>query len=42
MRIAEGCPRSRVLLLSQCGHWVMVEHAALFNRMSIEFLQEPA
>lgn len=42
MRIAEGCPRSRVLLLSQCGHWVMVEYAALFNRMSIEFLQEPA
>ena len=26
MRIAESCKSSRVMLLSECGHWVMVEH----------------
>jgi 4,5:9,10-diseco-3-hydroxy-5,9,17-trioxoandrosta-1(10),2-diene-4-oate hydrolase len=40
MRIAESCPRARVLLMSRCGHWVMVEHAALFNRLAADFLQE--
>jgi 4,5:9,10-diseco-3-hydroxy-5,9,17-trioxoandrosta-1(10),2-diene-4-oate hydrolase len=40
MTIAERCKRSRVLLLSECGHWVMVEHPDLFNRMSVDFLSE--
>ncbi|MFI5296613.1 MAG: alpha/beta fold hydrolase [Polyangiales bacterium] len=40
MTIAKECPGSRVLLLSQCGHWVMVEHAALFNRLCLDFLKE--
>jgi 4,5:9,10-diseco-3-hydroxy-5,9,17-trioxoandrosta-1(10),2-diene-4-oate hydrolase len=40
--IAERCPRSRVLLLSECGHWVMVERTELFNRLSIDFLRERA
>ena len=40
MRIAAGCPDARVMLLSKCGHWVMVEHTELFNRTSIEFLKE--
>jgi 4,5:9,10-diseco-3-hydroxy-5,9,17-trioxoandrosta-1(10),2-diene-4-oate hydrolase len=40
MRIAEGCRDARVLVLSRCGHWVMVEHAALFNRMCLDFLEE--
>ena len=34
-------PDARVMLLSRCGHWVMVEHPALFNRMTIDFLAEP-
>jgi 4,5:9,10-diseco-3-hydroxy-5,9,17-trioxoandrosta-1(10),2-diene-4-oate hydrolase len=38
--IAERCPRARVMLLSACGHWVMVEHTELFNRLSIDFLRE--
>lgn len=29
----------RVLSINKCGHWVMVEHADLFNRMCIDFLQ---
>jgi len=40
MRIAEGCTDARVLVLSRCGHWVMVEHAALFNRLCLDFLKE--
>jgi 4,5:9,10-diseco-3-hydroxy-5,9,17-trioxoandrosta-1(10),2-diene-4-oate hydrolase len=34
-----ACRRARVLLLSECGHWVMVEHAALFNRLCLDFLE---
>jgi len=40
--LAERCPRARVMLLSACGHWVMVEHADLFNRLSVDFLREGA
>lgn len=41
-RIAENCPRARVLLVNRCGHWVMVEHQDLFNRLCVDFLREPA
>ena len=40
MRIVESCKRSRVMLLSECGHWVMVEHTDLFNRLCLDFLRE--
>ena len=40
--LARECKRVRVELLSQCGHWVMVEHAQLFNRLCIDFLKAPA
>ncbi len=36
--LARGCPDARVMTLSSCGHWVMVEKAALFNRLSADFL----
>ena len=39
-RIAEGCKRARVMLLSECGHWVMVEHRDVFNRLSVDFLED--
>jgi len=29
-----------VMLLTECGHWVMVEKAALFNRLCLDFVQE--
>jgi 4,5:9,10-diseco-3-hydroxy-5,9,17-trioxoandrosta-1(10),2-diene-4-oate hydrolase len=38
--LSERCKTSRVMRISQCGHWVMVEHAQMFNKMSVEFLQE--
>jgi 4,5:9,10-diseco-3-hydroxy-5,9,17-trioxoandrosta-1(10),2-diene-4-oate hydrolase len=36
--IAASCPDARVTLLARCGHWVMVEHADLFNRLCADFL----
>lgn len=35
-----GCHRARVLLVGGCGHWPPVEHAGLFNRLAIDFLDE--
>jgi 4,5:9,10-diseco-3-hydroxy-5,9,17-trioxoandrosta-1(10),2-diene-4-oate hydrolase len=40
MTIAKGVAGSRVLMLSQCGHWVMVEHCDVFNRLCLDFLNE--
>lgn len=36
----EACSRIRFVMLSECGHWVMVEHRALFNRECLAFLAE--
>jgi len=41
MKLATGCADAKVMLVSRCGHWVMVEHTEMFNRMSIEFLSGP-
>lgn len=38
MKLAKGIPDCRVILQSRCGHWVMIEHRDLFNRMCIDFL----
>lgn len=38
--LASGCADSRVLTLSRCGHWVMVEYPELFNRQAGDFLVE--
>lgn len=37
-KLAERVPDCRVVLINRCGHWVMVEHAELFNRQVAEFL----
>ncbi len=39
MNFAKNCPNLRLILVSECGHWVMVEHEAMFNRMCQDFLQ---
>lgn len=36
--IAERVPNARVVLLTRCGHWVMVEHADVFDRTLRDFL----
>jgi len=38
MKLATRAPNARVVLFSQCGHWVMVEHADAFNRACLDFL----
>lgn len=38
--LMEACRNIRFVLLSECGHWVMVEHRALFNREVLAFLAE--
>ncbi|MDN6858844.1 alpha/beta fold hydrolase [Pseudomonas sp. CAN2814] len=38
--LMEACRHIRFVLLSECGHWVMVEHRALFNREVLTFLAE--
>lgn len=31
-------PDSRLVLLNRCGHWAMVEHAAEFDRLVVDFV----
>lgn len=38
--LMDACSNIRFVLLSECGHWVMVEHRALFNREVQSFLEE--
>lgn len=39
MKLAKKCHNVRVILVSECGHWVMLEHRELFNRMTLDFVQ---
>ncbi|SDS08666.1 alpha/beta fold hydrolase [Pseudomonas oryzae] len=38
--LMDACRNIRFVLLSECGHWVMVEHRELFNRTCLDFLAE--
>ncbi|SER03109.1 4,5:9,10-diseco-3-hydroxy-5,9,17-trioxoandrosta-1(10),2-diene-4-oate hydrolase [Solimonas aquatica] len=39
LKLAKNLPDCRMVLVPQCGHWVMIEHRALFNRTVLDFLQ---
>ena len=39
LRLAKGLKHGRMVLVPQCGHWVMIEHRALFNRTVLDFLR---
>lgn len=39
MALAKNVKHLQLILLSECGHWVMVEHRDLFNRQCLDFLQ---
>jgi len=39
-KIASRCANSRTMLISSCGHWVMVEYAKLFNDLTLQFLDD--
>lgn len=38
--LMQACQQIRFVLLSECGHWVMVEHRELFNCQCLAFLAE--
>lgn len=40
LKLARGIRSLRMILVPQCGHWVMIEHRALFNRMTLDFLRD--
>lgn len=39
MKLAKNIKDVRVVLVSQCGHWVMLEHKHMFNRNTLDFLK---
>lgn len=38
LKIVDNAPRARIVLVNRCGHWVQVEHCAMFNRQCLDFL----
>jgi len=38
-KLAGKCTNIRIVLVSECGHWVMVEHEGMFNRTCLDFFQ---
>jgi 4,5:9,10-diseco-3-hydroxy-5,9,17-trioxoandrosta-1(10),2-diene-4-oate hydrolase len=38
MALANNIPHLRLILVSECGHWVMVEHEDMFNRACLDFI----
>ncbi|MGB1880435.1 MAG: alpha/beta fold hydrolase, partial [Gammaproteobacteria bacterium] len=39
LHLVTHIPNSRMVLINRCGHWAMIEHAAEFNRLVIDFVQ---
>ena len=39
LRLGKGMRNCRMVLVPNCGHWVMIEHRELFNRMTVDFLK---
>lgn len=39
LAMAKNLKHMRMILVSECGHWVMVEHEDLFNRECVDFLR---
>jgi len=38
LALVNRCSAMKMIVLSECGHWAMVEHEALFNRECLRFL----
>lgn len=38
LALLAAIPDSRLMLINRCGHWAMIEHAAEFNRLVIDFV----
>jgi 4,5:9,10-diseco-3-hydroxy-5,9,17-trioxoandrosta-1(10),2-diene-4-oate hydrolase len=41
-KLLEHCPDVEFVTVNRCGHWVMVEHADMFNQTVLEFLRRRA
>ena len=39
MALARNIRHLRLVLVSECGHWVMVEHQDMFNRTCLDFIR---
>jgi 4,5:9,10-diseco-3-hydroxy-5,9,17-trioxoandrosta-1(10),2-diene-4-oate hydrolase len=39
MALARNTRHLRLVLVSECGHWVMVEHEDMFNRTCVDFIR---
>lgn len=39
LQLVAVIPDSRLVLLNRCGHWAMIEHAAEFNRLVVDFIR---
>ena len=40
LALTRNARNMKLVVLSECGHWAMVEHEALFNRECLTFLGE--
>jgi 4,5:9,10-diseco-3-hydroxy-5,9,17-trioxoandrosta-1(10),2-diene-4-oate hydrolase len=40
LKLAKGLKNMRMVIQSECGHWFMIEHTALFNKTSLDFMSE--
>jgi len=40
MKLAKKCKNIQMVLLSQAGHWIMLEHKDTFNSMTLNFLKK--
>lgn len=40
MKFLRGAARTKFVMLTECGHWVMVEYAELFNTACVDFLTQ--
>lgn len=38
LHLVSHIPNARMVLINRCGHWAMIEHAAEFNRLVIDFV----
>ena len=39
LRLVATIPDSRLVLFNRCGHWAQIEHAAEFNRLVADFIE---
>ena len=39
LAMAHNMQHLRLILVTECGHWVMVEHEDMFNRACLDFLR---